>query len=164
MSDVDRSLHLTRHFDVPPEKVFDAWTDPAWTKQWLFTSPTSQNDTRLDLRVGGKWRVADIRGGETYVANGEYLEIDRPNKLAFTFSMPQFSPNSDIITVDLVAEGGGCVMTFTQSGIDIAKEIAATPEGEMGGSEHGWTLMFLGLNDLVTTGKVNWPPEMLPKA
>jgi uncharacterized protein YndB with AHSA1/START domain len=163
MSSIDRYLRMTRRFEVPPEKVFDAWTDPAWTKQWLFTSPTSQNDTKLDLRVGGKWRIADIRDGVTYVANGEYLEVDRPNKLVFTFSMPQFSPNSDTITVELVADGAGCVMTFTQSGIDIAKEIAATPEGEMGGSEHGWTLMFLGLKDLVETGKVNWPPEMLPK-
>lgn len=163
MSNTDRFLRLTRHFEVPPEKVFDAWTDASSTKQWLFTSPTSQNDTKLDLRVGGKWRIADIRDGETYVADGQYLEVDRPSKLVFTFSMPQFSPNSDTITVEFVADGADCAMTFTQSGIDIAKEIEATPEGEMGGSEHGWTLMFLGLKDLVETGKVNWPAEMLPK-
>lgn len=164
MTDSDRQLHMTRRFEVAPDALFDAWTDPALTRQWLFTSPTSQNDTKLDLRVGGKWRIADIREGVTYVATGEYIEVERPSRLAFTFSMPQFSPGSDTITVEIAAEGAGCVMTFTQRGIDVAKEIAATPEGEMSGSEHGWMLMFVGLKDLVETGKVNWPAEMLGKA
>ena len=160
----DRFLRMTRRFEAPPEKLFDAWTDPKWTTQWLFTTPLSEsNDTQIDARVGGKWRMTDVRDGVTYTAEGEYLEVDRPYRLVFTFQMLQFSPNSDTITLEFVLDGTGCVMTFTQSGTDIAKEVAATPAGEMGSTEHGWTLMFLGLKDLVETGKVNWPPEMLPK-
>jgi uncharacterized protein YndB with AHSA1/START domain len=46
-------LFVTRHFDVPPERVWKAWTDPEQIMRWWgprgFTSPTC----RLDFRVGG---------------------------------------------------------------------------------------------------------------
>lgn len=161
---VDRYLRMTRRFDAAPERVFDAWTDPYWTKQWLFTMPTSEsNDTALDVRVGGRWKMTDVREGVSYTAEGEYLEVDRPRRLVFTFAMLQFSPNADTITLDFAADGDGCVMTFTQSGTDIAREVEQTPEGEMGASEHGWTLMFLGLGQLVEKGRIDWPEHMLKK-
>lgn len=154
----DRFLRMTRRFEAPPEKVYDAWIDPAFTRLWLFTSPDSEaNDTAIDARVGGKWRMTDRRDGVDYTAEGEYLELDRPRRIVFTFAMPQFSPNSDTITAEFAPEGTGCVMTFTQSGVDIADELAALPDGEVGGSEFGWNLMFKGLGQVVTVGKVTMP-------
>lgn len=155
-----RVLRMLRRFPVAPERVFDAWTDPALAKLWLFGSPTSEaHETVFDPRVGGRWRISDTRGGTEYVAEGEYLVFDRPHRLSFTFSMLQFSPNSDTITVELEAVGDGTLMTFTQAGTDIAAELAQVPKGEQGGSETGWHYMFLGLAEVVQGRVPQMPPS-----
>lgn len=136
------TLTMTRHLPAAPEAVFAAWTDPSLTGRWLFTSPQGKPDARIDLRVGGKWRIADIRTDSVHVATGEYVEVERPRRLVFTFALPQFSPNTDTITVDLAPDGEGCVMAFSQSGSDIARELIQTPAGEASGSQRGWAQMF----------------------
>ncbi len=56
--------------------------------------------------------------------------------------MLQFSPNNDTITVEITPSGTGCVLTFTQAGIDIAHELHSLPPGVEGGTENGWRIMF----------------------
>lgn len=142
----DRFLRMTRRFTAPIETVYNAWLDPRVSSQWLFTSPDGDaNTTEIDATVGGKWTVTDIRQGVTYTALGQYLELDPPRKIVFTFAMPQFSPNSDTITIELSQEGNETAMVFIQSGDDIAEELANLPEDEAQTSEHGWNLMFIAL-------------------
>lgn len=77
---------MIRRFPVPPERVFAAWTDPELVALWLFRGPTSEaHETSLDVRIGGRWQISDTRAGTKYTALGEYLEIDPPHRLAFTF-------------------------------------------------------------------------------
>ncbi|MDQ3692084.1 MAG: SRPBCC domain-containing protein [Chloroflexota bacterium] len=91
--DADRFLQLTRRFDVAPERVFDAWLDPDTARKWLFAVPALERyHIEAEARVGGRWTITARRGGIDYTALGEYLEIDRPRRLVFTFAMPQFSP------------------------------------------------------------------------
>ncbi len=139
----ERSLRLTRRFEASPERVFDAWLDPAKMRQWLFAMPGDEAwSAQRDARTGGRWAITAKRGGADYVASGEYLEITRPYKLVFTFQMLQFSPNADTITVEIEPDGDGCQLTFTQSGVDIAQELRHLPPDVAGGSEQGWQLMF----------------------
>jgi uncharacterized protein YndB with AHSA1/START domain len=146
----DRMLCMTRRFAAPPERVFAAWIDPEMVKRWLFAGPTDERyQAEIDGRVGGTWTIIARRDGVDYTATGEYLEIDPPRRLVFTFAMPQFSPNSDRLIVELSPDGDGCLMTFTQEGVDIAEELRQVPAGDVGGSEAGWTLMFRGLEEIV---------------
>jgi len=64
--------------------------------------------------VGGTWEIVDQRGGQDYRTIGEYLEIDPPKKLVFTFKMPQFSESDDTIRVELKELQQGCEMAFSQ--------------------------------------------------
>jgi len=103
MTEILETLRITRRFDAAPERVFDAWLDPARAGRWLFTSPTSErHSTDLDVRVGGKWTIVDRRDGVDYTARGDYLEVDRPRRLVFSFGMPQFSPLSCRVIVEIV--------------------------------------------------------------
>jgi uncharacterized protein YndB with AHSA1/START domain len=139
----ERRLRLTRRFDASAERVFAAWLDPALVSQWLFTTPMDEAYTaELDPRAGGQWRITARRGGDDYTASGEYLEIDPPRRLVFTFAMLQFSPNSDRITIEVAPSGTGCMLTLTQEGIDIAAEVVHVPAGAQGGTEMGWNDMF----------------------
>ncbi len=85
------------------------------------------------------------RGGIDFVGRGEYLEIDRPRRLVFTFAMLQFSPNSDRTTIEIAPSSAGCILTLTQQGVDIADELRHQPPGVAGGTERGWSEMFNAL-------------------
>ncbi|PID15627.1 ATPase [Sporosarcina sp. P34] len=156
------TLKMVRNFNVASEKVFDAWLNPEMMKKWFFTLEGTNKVTRSNPKVGGTWEIIDHRGGQDYRAIGEYLEIDRPKKVMFTFKMPEMSDLEDTITVELKELEQGCEMTFTQL-IHVAKEVNWT-ESEIekaltemhDGTEVGWNYMFMGLKELVETGRVSY--------
>ena len=49
----DRELVLTRIFDVSPEKVYRAWTEPELLKQWFAPLPWTTPRAEIDVRPGG---------------------------------------------------------------------------------------------------------------
>ncbi|MCK1985777.1 MULTISPECIES: SRPBCC family protein [Peribacillus] len=156
------TLKMIRNFDVVPEMVFDAWLTPEMMRKWLFTLEGTNKVAQNDPQVGGTWEIIDHRDGKDYRAIGEYLEMDPPNKLVFTFKMPQFSESVDTIIIELKKLQKGCEMTFSQKIIvpheenwtesDIEKALGEFHDG----SEHGWNLMFMGLKELVETGQVSY--------
>ncbi|MEF2097499.1 SRPBCC domain-containing protein [Bacillus sp. CFBP9009] len=156
------TLKMTRNFDVVPAMVFDAWLNPEMMRKWFFTLEGTNKVAQNDPQVGGIWEIIDHRDGKDYRAIGEYLEMDPPNKIVFTFKMPQFSESVDTITVELKELQKGCEMTFSQKIIvpheenwtesDIEKALGEYHDG----SEHGWNLMFMGLKELVETGQVSY--------
>jgi uncharacterized protein YndB with AHSA1/START domain len=148
--DEPKTLTMIVRLPGTPEQAFDAWTKPELARQWLLGTPGSDGHTaQMDPVVGGRWQISDIRKGKTYVAEGEYLVVDRPRALSFTAAMPQFSPNADILAIALEADGAETVMTFTQSGPDIAEELAALKPGKRSASESGWSRMFRGLAEVI---------------
>ncbi len=132
------SLRIVRSFDVPPEIVFDVFTDPDEMPVWWGPGVTFE----IDLRVGGRWKIIREAGDTTYTATGVYQVVERPFRLEYTYAMPQFSPNSDLISIEITSDANGSQLTFVQSGVDIAQELRQTPEGEMSASESGWRLGF----------------------
>ncbi len=132
------SLRIVRKFDVAPEVVFDTFTESESMRVWW----TDQTTFDIDLRVGGRWTIIRREKETVYTATGEYLEIDRPHRLEYTYAMPQFSPNSDTISITIIPEETGCVVTFVQSGEDIASELRTLLPGSTSASEEGWQQGF----------------------
>jgi uncharacterized protein YndB with AHSA1/START domain len=77
---------------APPERVFEALTDPKQMSQWwgergLYRVTVNTSD----LRVGGKWSSSGVGAdGKEFTVDGEYLEIDRPRLLVYTWN-PSFA-------------------------------------------------------------------------
>ncbi len=131
------TIRVSRRFDASAERVFDAWLDTDRAGQWLFAAPNGQMvRVEIDARVGGKFNFTDRRDGEDVAHVGEYLEIDRPRRLAFTFSVPKYSALVTRVTIDIVPLGTGCELTLTHE--DVLPEY-----GE--GSKAGWTMILDGL-------------------
>lgn len=138
-SDQLPSLRIVRHFDVLPEVVFDAFTKPEAMQVWWTETTTFE----IDLRVGGRWTITRKEGETVYTATGEYLEIEKPRRLTYTYAMPQFSPNTDTISITIdPSKDTGCVLTFEQTGKDIASELREVPAGSSSNSEQGWNYAF----------------------
>ena len=106
------SLTLTRHLPASPEAVFDAWVTPDSMAKW-FSPMTTATVPILDLHVGGEYQI-DMHGdGEDYVHTGQYVEIDRPNKLAFTWRSDGTGQQETLVTLALEPDGDGTSLTLT---------------------------------------------------
>jgi uncharacterized protein YndB with AHSA1/START domain len=131
------TIRITRRFDFPIERVFDAWLDPARASKFLFATPTGKMvRVDIDARVGGTFNITR-RDGEDVEHIGTYLEIDRPRRLVFTFGVPKFSIQMTRVTLDLRALETGCELTLTHEGV--------LPEWLERGRE-GWSMIIDGLS------------------
>lgn len=129
-------VKVTHRFSASAERVFDAWLDPARVGRWLFATPTGTVvRAEIDARVGGRFVIVDRRDGEDVEHTGEYLELERPRRLVFTFGVPKYSPDFDRVTVELAPQGMGCELTLTHE---------VTPQWAEG-ARGGWEGILAGL-------------------
>jgi uncharacterized protein YndB with AHSA1/START domain len=131
-------LEQTRAFDAPAEQVFDLLTEPPQLARWWgphgFTTP----EILVDLRVGGSLRFTmQPPEGDPFHLSGEFLQIDFPSRLRFTFRWDEPVPDDRETVVELSLDSRGArttVMTLTQG------EFATEERLELHRS--GWTDSF----------------------
>jgi uncharacterized protein YndB with AHSA1/START domain len=151
--DTGRVLHMTRSFDACAERVFDAWLDPATAGKWLFATPTGQMTcVQIDGRVGGKFLL--IRRDDGDVEHiGEYLEVDRPHRLVFTFKVPKYSAETTKVSIDIVPDGSGCKLTLTHEGV-LPEWIERTRQG--------WTMVLDNLDKRLQSSASDYATMLEP--
>jgi len=111
-------VRVMHRFDASAERVFDAWLDPKSAGRWLFATAAGQMvRVEIDARVGGRFVLVDRREGEDVEHCGEYLQIDRPRRLVFTFGVPKYSPEMTRVCIDIVPRETGCELTLTHEGV-----------------------------------------------
>jgi uncharacterized protein YndB with AHSA1/START domain len=131
-------LSVTHRYATSPERVFDAWLDPAIARRFLFATPTGEMVVcAIDARVGGRFDLTERRPDMGEVKHvGEYLEIDRPRRLVFTFGVPQFDPAMTRVEIEIRPDGAGCVLTLTHRDVG---------EDWKDGTKDGWTRILASL-------------------
>jgi uncharacterized protein YndB with AHSA1/START domain len=111
-------LEQARVFETPVEQVFDLLTQPTELAKWWgphgFTTP----EIHIDLRVGGSLRFTmQPPDGESFHLSGEFLQIEFPNRLRFTFRWDEPVPDDRETVVELSLDSRDArttVMTLTQ--------------------------------------------------
>ena len=111
----DREIAMTRVFDAPRQRVFDAYTRPELVKRWLgvfggWTLPVCE----IDLRVGGKCRFVWRGDGKEMGMSGVYREIVVPEKIVSTekFDDPWYEGDA-VATVTFTEKAGRTTLTMT---------------------------------------------------
>lgn len=90
------SFTIERHFDTTPEDLWQAWTEPDEATHWWHPRDvhTSRETVHIDARVGGRYSYTMVHDvtGENYPTAGVYREVDRPNRLVFTWGAEDDDP------------------------------------------------------------------------
>jgi uncharacterized protein YndB with AHSA1/START domain len=112
-------VRIERTFDAPVEDVFDAWTSAEVIRRWFIPrqgwgTPSAE----VDLRVGGTIRVV-MRDpdGSAVGAGGEYTVIERPHRLAFTWTFDDDPSNQQMIELEFTEQDGATTVLFVNSNI-----------------------------------------------
>ena len=129
-------VEVVRRVAAPPERVFDAWLDPASLGRWLFATPGGTKErVEVDARIGGGFKVDERRGDDLAEHWGTYVEIDRPRRLAFDFGT-SFEATPTRVTVTVEPDGDGARLTLRHEGVWADWEDR---------TRQGWTMILDGL-------------------
>ena len=109
---------VRRTIPIPRERVFDAWLDPERLARFMRPGSTGRTTAKVDARVGGRFRIvmfhANAKVGTEHT--GEYLLIERPSRLSFTWRSVNTDEKDTTVTIDFIDRDGATevVLTHTQ--------------------------------------------------
>lgn len=111
------TIQVTRSFRQSPERVFDAWLDPAAAAQfWFATKDGEVIRCEIEPCVGGAFIIVDRRAEGDVEHVGHFVEMDRPRRLAFDFHVPAHSRDGSRVTLDFTPRAdGGCDLVLTHA-------------------------------------------------
>ena len=107
-------LVVRRHIAAPRQRVFDAWLDSEAMAQWMRPGQVTHSTVSLDARVGGSFRVQMHGGdGKCFDHRGEYLAIEPPSLLSFTWISEGTDQKPTVVTIEFLERDGGTELVLT---------------------------------------------------
>jgi len=134
-----RIVELRVRLEAPPADVFRYLTEPERYVRWQGVK------AELDPRPGGVFRVwmdADT------VARGEFVEVDPPRRVVFTWGWEghdRVPPGSTTVELTLEEDGGATILSLRHSGLPDDASAAI--------HEEGWGSFMLRLAAAVAGGE-----------
>jgi uncharacterized protein YndB with AHSA1/START domain len=105
-------LSIRRRMPATREVVFEAWTDPHGLREWMCPGDTVSAEAKLDLRVGGSYRIVMKSKTRDYVHTGVYQVVEPPSKLVFTWTREEEEAPT-LVTVEFIAHGNESELVLT---------------------------------------------------
>ena len=131
-------LQQTRIIRAPRSRVYQAWTNPEIMKQWIGPANMHCSEARLDVRVGGKYRIQvlpDVPPADdpnrSSSAEGEYTKIVPNELLQFTWIPSWNVGEQSLVTVTLRDVPDGTQITILHEKFET--------ETSRNGHNNGWT-------------------------
>lgn len=135
------------HIAVQPDRVFQALVDPQQIVKWWGQGGVyrcTQFDG--DVRTGGKWHCAGVGpDAGRFEVTGEYLEVDPPRLLSYTWIASWTGDVKTAVQWELVPMNQGTLVRIRHSGLAAHPEVAQ--------SYSGWPRMLGWLQAFLETGE-----------
>ena len=136
------SVNVSRFIRASRQRVFEAWVKPELRRKWWRTHRgEGLTACEVDARVGGRYCMKQIGGGcespgddpnYEWIMEGEFLEVDPPRRLVFTWNVNHEPPVVDErVTIEFREVEGGTDVTIKHEGI--------LSPAMRDGTEGGWT-------------------------
>lgn len=142
MSQGDLALVVRRTIAASPSRLFEAWTTPNQLLAWWGPRGVRCTSAEVDPRPGGVYRIGNaLPEGETLYIVGEFIEVERPTRLVYTWSLESTPDEVELVTVRFEPREGATEV------IVIHERISDLPKRDR--HEHGWNGCLEGLAALL---------------
>lgn len=141
----DLALHLERVLAAPRELVFRMCAEPDLLAQWWGPKGFAAASVELDVRVGGRYRIAmQPPEGDHFFLSGEFREVDPGIRLVYTFRWEPPDPDDreTVVVVSLRNRGGSTALTVDQGPFATAARRTL--------HQQGWTESLDRLEELIS--------------
>jgi uncharacterized protein YndB with AHSA1/START domain len=113
----DTQIQITRVFDAPRRRVFEAWKRPELLERWSGCSDSTKVTVKMDFRVGGSFtQTMNITGAGEYTITGQYDEILEPEKIVYHVNLGPATTRVTVEFLDLLGQGKQTKVVLTQEG------------------------------------------------
>jgi uncharacterized protein YndB with AHSA1/START domain len=129
------AARVERVLAASPAEAYAAWVDPAVLA--TFIAPQGTATVEVDPRVGGRLRIVMTFPDRTTEIEGEYLVLDPPHRLGFSWH-PLRAGFQSVVTVTFEPDPGGTRMTITHTRL---------PAEWLSSYDRGWGLIAGQLAD-----------------
>jgi uncharacterized protein YndB with AHSA1/START domain len=116
------STHYTftieRAYQASPERVFQAFANPAWKAQWYHGGDDCEiTENEFDFRVDGREIVNGTwKNGKTSALKCHYNDIVENERIVYTYAMRVDGEliSFSLSTVEFVGKGGETLLRYTE--------------------------------------------------
>jgi len=130
------TVRVQRVMPAAPDVVFDEWLDRESLQEWMCPRPVRVLDVTVEAHVGGVVRFDLDDSGTRVLITGQFLAIDRPRQLRFTWANSNWpDPTTEsVVKVDFAPVGDDETL--------MSIEHSLLPPEEFESFHSGWTLTF----------------------
>ncbi|CAA0108626.1 Uncharacterised protein [Mycolicibacterium vanbaalenii] len=126
-------VRVQRVMPARPEEVFDEWLDPEALADWMCPRPVRCVAITVEPHVGGRVRFDVDDSGSLVLITGQFLDIDRPRLLRFTWSHSGWTDPTVTSIVSVAFEPAGEDQTL------MSIEHSLLPPEAIEDHDLGWT-------------------------
>ena len=135
----DLALVVRRTIRASAARLFEAWTTPEHLRKWWGPSASVVcPEAEVDLRVGGRYRIANrFDDGKVVWIVGEFRAVTPPHELVYTWRIEPGAMIDELVTVRFHARGA-------ETEVVVIHESIAT-QAAKSSHEDGWDGCLDGL-------------------
>jgi uncharacterized protein YndB with AHSA1/START domain len=143
---------IERTYDAAPQRVFDAWADPAAKARWFGPPERPKDAHSLEFRVGGREHLTvQIPDGPTFSFDAVYQDIVPAQRIIYAYDMHNGDTRISVslAVVELEPAGDGTRLTLTEHGVYLDGHDTAAER------EHGTIELMKALGEYVTSAEAH---------
>jgi uncharacterized protein YndB with AHSA1/START domain len=130
---------VRQRLPAPPDVVYQEWTNAGKLAEWMCPRPARCLNVEADPRIGGTVGFDIEDAGQVFRVSGNYLTLDRPHRVAFTWSCSTWPDPTiqTLVTVTIDPDGAeSSIMTI---------EHTLLPPGLIQQHANGWGTIAIQL-------------------
>jgi len=140
------NVYISRRFNCSIHDLFQWIVDADLIIQWFGPIHLKVVAVKTNLSIGEKFSIQFLKPDETtFSIEGQYLKIEKPNKLVFSFQYIGLTdaPPESIVEITLISIGEKV------SELVLIQKFDVTPIN-MESRSNSWNMMFSKLSDRIT--------------